>query len=646
MPLGFIPVGDRSPLTYFLELKATVSNCDKSRAELPMQPLTPDAHGIAVLLLIATALFLFSRDRLPLETSSLAILIVLVTGFHLFPYESATVPLGTAQFLSGFGNEALITICALIMVGKALETTGALQPLASVVSLIWKTRPALAMLLTLVAVAVLSAFINDTPIVVLMIPILIGISLQAKFPVSGIMLPMGFATIIGGMSTTIGTSTNLLVVGVAENLGLERFGMFDFVLPVAMVGSVGLLYLWLLAPRLLPDRVLPMADTTPRIFNGQLFVNKDSFAAGKTLSAVLARMHGEMRVTRIQRGESLFLAKLPSTVLRPGDRLIVRDTPDNLKRFEGLLGATLFNVSDSENPIDERTPLKEAGQQLAEVVVTRDSPLHLRSLAAMRFSARYRLLPLAIHRAGAPSSEVEGDLHSIKLRAGDVLLIQGRRDAINELKNSSNMLVLDGTTDLPAAHRAKRALAVMALVIVTAAVGLMPISVSALIGLGLMLGLGCVTWRDATQALPMPVIMIVVTSLALGKALVGTGMAVYLATGFVSVASDLPAAMILSMFLLILAILTNIVSNNAAAVIGTPIAIATAQQLNVDPTPFVLAVIFGANMSFATPFGYQTNLLILSAGGYRFSDFIRVGIPLAIIMWLGYSIVLPLLYDL
>lgn len=613
---------------------------------MPMQPLTPDAHGVAVLLLIVTALFLFTRDRLPLETSSLAILIILVTGFHLFPYESAAVPLGPAQFLSGFGNEALITICALIMVGKALETTGALQPLASVVSLIWKTRPALALLLTLVAVAVLSAFINDTPIVVLMIPILIGISLQAKFPVSGVMLPMGLATIVGGMSTTIGTSTNLLVVGVAENHGLERFGMFDFVLPVAIVGSVGLLFLWLVAPRLLPDRVLPMTDTTPRIFNGQLFVNDNSFAAGKTLSEVLARTHGEMRVTKIQRGESLFLAKLPSAVLQPGDRLFVRDTPENLKRFEGLLGATLFSNSDNEHPIDEHTPLKEAGQQLAEVVVTRDSPLHLRSLAAMRFSARYRLLPLAIHRAGAPSSHVEGDLISIRLRAGDVLLVQGRRDAIKELKSSSNMLVLDGTTDLPVAHHAKRALAVMAFVIFTAAVGLMPISVSALIGLALMLVLGCMTWRDASQALPTPVIMIVVTSLALGKALVGTGMAVYLATGFVSVASDLPAAMILSMFLLIMAVLTNVVSNNAAAVIGTPIAIATAQQLNVDPTPFVLAVIFGANMSFATPFGYQTNLLILSAGGYRFSDFIRVGIPLAIIMWLGYSIVLPLIYDL
>jgi di/tricarboxylate transporter len=270
-----------------------------------------------------------------------------------------------------------------------------------VVSLIWKTRPSLALLLTLVAVAFLSAFINDTPIVVLMIPILVGISLKAKFPVSRVMLPMGLATIIGGMSTTIGTSTNLLVVGVAENLGLPRFGMFDFVLPVAIVGGTGLLYLWLIAPRILPDRVLPMADTKPRIFSSQLFINQNSFAAGKTLSAVLAKTHGEMRVSRIQRGESLFVAKLPSVKLQPGDRLFVRDLPENLKRFELLLGATLFNASDNKHPVDEHTPLKASGQQIAEVVVTRDSPLHLQSLSDMQFSARFHLLPLGIHRARA-----------------------------------------------------------------------------------------------------------------------------------------------------------------------------------------------------------------------------------------------------
>ncbi len=612
-----------------------------------MEPITADIHGVAVLLLTAVALFLFTRDRIPLETSSLAVLIVLVAGFQLFPYAQDGKTLGAVDFFAGFGNEALIAICALMIVGKALETTGALQPLATIVSRAWTTRPVLALFVTLIAAAVLSAFMNNTPIVILLMPILVGVSLRVKFPVSGVLLPMGLATIIGGMSTTIGTSTNLLVVGIARDMGAHEFGMFDFVLPAVIVGGVGLFFLWLIAPRMLPDRVPPMADTTPRVFNSQLNIMEGGFAEGKTLSEVLAKTNGEMRVEKIQRTESLFLAKLPSVVLQPGDRLFVKDSPENLKLFERALGATLYNISDSEHPIDDETPLLAAGQQLAEVVVTRGSPLHLRTLETATFSASYGLMPLAIHRARAPSSQITGDLTTIRLRAGDVLLVQGSGDAIDNLKASGTMLVLDGTTDLPHTQKANRALAVMGAVVLAAAVGLLPISVSALIGVGLMLALGCLTWRDAAGALSAPIIMIIVASLALGKALTVTGMADFLAMGFVNAATGLPVPVVLSAFILIMTILTNVVSNSAAAVIGTPIAVAIAHQLgDVNPEPFILAVLFGANMSYATPYGYQTNLLILSAGGYKFSDFLRVGIPLTIIMWIGFSLILPFLYDL
>ena len=612
-----------------------------------MNPITIDAHGVAVLILTVFALFLFTRDRIPLESSSLTILILLVAGFTLFPYErNGEVLVSAVDFFAGFGSEALIAICALMMVGKALETTGALQPLANVVSRAWSTRPVLALLTTLVAGGILSAFMNNTPIVVLLMPILVGASLRAKFPVSGVMLPMGLATIIGGMSTTIGTSTNLLVVGISQDLGMHEFTMFEWVLPVTIVGGAGILFLWLVAPRLLPDRAPPMADTSPRIFSSQLHVKEGGFADGKTLSEVLAKADGIMRVDKIQRSESLFLAKMPSVILQPGDRLFVKDSPENLKHYEQILGATLFNISDSEHPVDEETPLKAEGQQLAEVVVTRGSPLHLRSLAAARFSSSYGLLPLALHRARAPSSQITGDLNMIRLRAGDVLLVQGSSDAISNLKDSGSMLVLDGTTQLPHTHRAKRALAVMALVVLAAALGVMPIAVSAIVGLGLMIATGCLNWREAASALSIPVVMIIVTSLALGKALMGTGMADYLALSFVGATSAMPTPFILSAFLLLMTVMTNVVSNNAAAAIGTPIAIAIATQLGVSAEPFILAVLFGANMSFATPYGYQTNLLVMSAGGYKFSDFLRVGIPLTIIMWVGFSLVLPLLYDL
>ena len=612
-----------------------------------MQPITPDAHGLAVLLLTVFALFLFTRDSIPLESSSLAILIILVAGFQLVPYtKGGEAVLEPIDFFAGFGNEALITICVLMMVGKALETTGALQPLANVVGRAWSTRPVLALLTTLVAGAILSAFMNNTPIVVLLMPILVGASLRSKFPVSGVMLPMGLATIVGGMSTTIGTSTNLLVVGISRDMGMHEFSMFEWVLPVAIVGGFGLLFLWLVAPKLLPDRTPPMADTSPRIFSAQLHVKEGGFADGKTLSEVLAKADGNLRIDKIQRTDSLFLAKLPSVKLQPGDRLFVKDSPENLKHYEQLLGATLFNISDSEHPVDEQTPLTAEGQQLAEVVVTRGSPLHLRSLAAARFSSSYGLLPLALHRARAPSSQVTGDLNLIRLRAGDVLLVQGSSEAISNLKESASMLVLDGTTTLPQTHHAKRALSVMAFVVLAAALGILPISVSALVGLGLMIVTGCLGWRDAVTALSIPVVMIIVTALALGKALMGTGMADYIAVSFVHAAAGLPAPVILSGFLALMTLITNIVSNNAAAAIGTPIGISIAQQLGVSPEPFVLAVLFGANMSFATPYGYQTNLLVMSAGGYKFADFLRVGIPLTVIMWLGFSLLLPFLYEL
>jgi di/tricarboxylate transporter len=612
-----------------------------------LQPITPDAHGIAVLLLTVVALFLFTRDNIALESSSLAVLTLLVAGFQLFPYvKDGEVMLRPVAFFAGFGNEALITICVLMMVGKALETTGALQPLATVVGRAWSSRPVLALLTTLVAGAILSAFMNNTPIVVLLMPILVGASLRSRFPVSGVMLPMGLATIIGGMSTTIGTSTNLLVVGISHDMGVHDFGLFDFVLPVAIVGGFGLLYLWLIAPRLIPDRTPPMADTSPRIFSAQLHVKEGGFADGRSLSEVLAKADGNLRIDKIQRTESLFLAKLPSVKLQPGDRLFVKDSPDNLKHYELLLGATLFNISDVEHPVDEETPLQAQGQQLAEVVITRGSPLHLRSLAAARFTASYGLLPLALHRARAPSSQVTGDLNLIRLRAGDVLLVQGSSEAIANLKESGSMLVLDGTTNLPQTHHAKRALTIMGLVVLAAATGVMPISVAALVGLGLMIVTGCLGWRDAASALSIPVVMIIVTALALGTALRGTGMADYIAVSFVNAAFGLPAPVVLSAFLMLMTILTNIVSNNAAAAIGTPIGISIAQQLGVSPEPFILAVLFGANMSFATPYGYQTNLLVMSAGGYKFADFLRVGVPLTIIMWIGFSLVLPVLYDL
>jgi len=611
-----------------------------------MDTVIPDYHGIAVLALTGVALILFTRDKIPLESTSFIVLLLLIGGFQLFPYPLSGDTFGRLDFFAGFGNEALITICSLMIIGQAIERTGALQPLATLISKAWMSWPVLALLLTMIMASVLSAFMNNTPIIVLLMPILVGVSLRTKFPVSNVMMPMGFAAIIGGMSTTIGTSTNLLVVGLARDTGIRDFSMFDFMLPVAIVGGVGILFLWLVAPKLLPERTPPLSDTSPRIFNSQLLINEDGFAAGKELSEIMSETNGEIRIEKIQRNENLVLSPFPSVIVLPGDRLFVKDTSENLKHFEETLGATLYSLSDPDHPIDDETPINEEGQQLAEVVVTRGSPLHYQSLEGVNFGNKYGLMALAIHRARTPDSETTGDLNKVRLRAGDVILVQGTKEAIETLRDSGKMLVLDGAKDLPQTHKSKRALTVLGSVIILAALGFLPISVSALIGVGFLLLLGCISWSDAAKALSTKIIMIIVASLALGKALVVTNMASYLAASFATAVGGLPIPIILSLFMLVMSIMTNIVSNNAAAVIGTPIAIGIAQQLQVDPEPFILAVLFGANMSYATPFGYQSNLLILSAGGYKFSDFLKIGIPLIFIMWVGFSIVLPTMYGL
>ena len=612
-----------------------------------MFPPLPGAHAVAALILTVVALILFTRDRIPLESSSLLVVILLVLGFQIFPYQGG-VALRPADFIAMFGHEALVTIIALMIVGKGVETTGALRPLGLYMSRAWSERPKLALLSTLVAAGVLSAFLNNTPIVVMLLPVLVGVSIRTRTPATGILMPMGFATLIGGMATTIGTSTNLLVVGFATELGMPKLEMFDFTLPVLIAGGAGLLFLWLVAPRILPTREPLLSDTSPRIFNAMLHINEGSGTKGKTLSEVLAKTSNRMKVERIQRRDGLFPAKLPSVTIQAGDRLYVRDTPENLKEFETLLGAALHKVPEEDSPSDEGLPFAEVDekQQLAEVVVTRGSLLHHRTLINTNFAARFKLIPLAIHRARMHFTETTADLHNIRLRSGDVLLVQGTQESLNDLKNRGTMLVLDGTVDIPHTHRAPRAVAIMLLVVLAAAMRLLPISVSAVAGVGLMVLSNCLTWRDIVQAISAPVVLIIVASLSLGLALLRTGGADYLAQVFVVLTADLPIPMVLSGMILLMTILTNVVSNNAAAAIGTPIAFSIAQQLGANPEPFILAVLFGANMSYATPIGYQTNLLVMSAGGYKFTDFLRVGIPLTIVMWVAFSLLLPALYDL
>ncbi|MBB1426146.1 SLC13 family permease [Shewanella frigidimarina] len=607
-------------------------------------PPLPDAHALAVLLLVLLALFLFTRESIAIETSSLFILAMLSIGFTVFPYvNSQGQHLEALQFFSGFGHEALVAVCALMIAGNGLVRTGALVPLGRILARLWLVSPALSMLLTLLVGAFLSAFVNNVPIVVLLLPILISVSLRTGEPASGMLMPMGFATLVGGMSTSIGTSTNLLVVSVAADMGLRRLQMFDFFVPAAIVAAIAIVYLWLIAPRLLPARKTILSDTSPRIFTAQLVILEDGFAVGKTLTELIEKSSGLLEVSRIMRGTGTYVVPLPDAQIQAGDRLMVNDTPENLKELESALDAMLY-VGDT--PVDEEHPLSGEGQQIAEIVVMQGSPLLGMTLRQLNFYDRYQLMVLAIHREGNSVETLREKIAQARLRIGDVLLVQGDQDTIGEIKRAGELLVLDATADLPYTDKAVTALLIMAAIILVSAFGDVPIAISAVGGVLLMLVTRCLTWRHASMALSTQVILIVAASLAMGSALLKTGGAEYLAQVFVALTAGASPAVIVSGLMLLMAIMTNIVSNNAAAVIGTPIAISIAQQLQVNPEPFVIAVLFGANMSYATPMAYKTNLLVMHAGGYKFTDFVRVGVPLTIIVWLSLSLLLPVMYSL
>ncbi|WP_338669477.1 SLC13 family permease [Pseudodesulfovibrio methanolicus] len=607
-------------------------------------PLPPNPHAIAVLLLTGLALVLFSRDRLPLETSSLVILVCLAVGFEIFPFEADGTRLRAVDFFLGFGNEALVAVCALMIAGQGILRTGALDPVGRSLARFWRVSPGLSLLLTLLLGGFISAFINNVPVVVLLLPVLISVSLKTDTPAAKVLMPMGFSTLLGGTTTTIGTSTNLLVVGVAMEMGLTPFNMFDFAGPAVLAGLIGAAYLWLVAPRLLPGRKICLADSSPRIFTAHLAVTRGGPLDGQPLLKALDMTGNRMKINSLERGEGNRVMLLPDVILAPGDHLVVSDTPERLKEFERILSGTLYPVGSEDEPVSEKNPLSDKDQQVAEIAVFQGSRLHGTTLSDYHLFERTGFIALAIHRSGKRYERVEDHVGDIRLRVGDILLVQGPRRNLAVLKRNTDFLLLDSAMDLPYSRKAPLALAIMLAVIAASATGILTIAISATAGALLMILTGCLTWRDATRALSVQVILIVVTSLALGTAMIRTGGAQYLGSVFVALSGSASPAMILSGLMLLMAGLTNIISNNATAVIGTPIAVSIARQMGLAPEPFVLAVLFGANMSYATPMAYKTNLLVMNAGEYAFSDFLKVGVPLVLIMWGASSFLLPFFY--
>jgi len=512
----------------------------------------------------------------------------------------------------------------------------------------------------LLGAASVSGLINDTPVVVLLIPLILAAAARARVAAGAMLLPMNYAVLMGGMATTIGTSTNLIVVALATGLGVTGLGMFSFTGIVAVAAVPALLYLWLVAPRLLAHVQPRVEQLSEQVFDAELSIIEGSSFEGQTLGEAFGASGNRLQLVELRRNK-LAIVRLPSVTLRAGDKLVVQGTARDLKDLEATLDAPLHSVRDevldkekdktgekAEENADTEAGSKQEGDVaqkteaiasavVAQLVVVSESPLVRRTVRQERLAERYGVIVVGLRPRTKPAGWDRQSLTDRTVRGGDILLLQGKEEDIARVQRDGYGLLLDARYMLPRQEKAWIALVVMAAVVALAATKTLPIALAALAGVIVLLLARCVSWEDVAHSLSVKVILLVASSLALGDALSVTGATAWGAQQLASLTGTMGPSWVLVLLMGMMGLLTNFVSNNAAAAIGTPLGVELARSLGVNPEPFVLAVLFGCNLCYLTPMGYQTNLLVMNAGGYRFGDFVRVGTPLFLIMWAGLS---------
>lgn len=613
----------------------------------------PSFHMWFVLLLTGASVFFFAREKFPLDVTSILLLTSLLLFGQVFPLPDANGRnmLDAYALLSGFANPALVAVLALLVMGQAIIHTDSLRPLIQFF-VRNKTLPRwLAILGILLFVGVFSAFLNNTPLVVIAIPIMQALAISAGLPDSKVMMPLSYVAILGGMVTLVGSSTNLLVASTMQNIGYEPFGFFDFAVPGLMMAGVGLLYIVFILPQLVPNRA-GLTDSIygdKKEFVAELDIVSDSGLIGMECVDGHFPTFPDLNIRLIQRAGHLILPPFEGYTIEGGDILIVAATRDGLaallSKHPGFLLSddeekhlVLSDEEEGEDGEDERpTELEEKVAEmriLAEVMITPASRLTDITIDQAHFGEQYGLVVLGIQRR---ARVVRRRLGRIRLEAGDVLLVAGSQGAVEDMRGNPDVIVLSGSKkELPIPKKAPMAGVIFLATVIAASTGMLSIAVAALTGAVLLIATGCLNIRQATRALDRKIILLVGSMLALGAALQATQGAQYIADLMLQLPfADQPLAMAAMLFIVV-AIATNILSNNACAILFTPIAMSMAINMGVDPFIFAVTVVFAANCSFASPIGYKTNLLVMGPGHYRFRDFMKAGVPLVLLLWVAY----------
>ena len=584
-----------------------------------------------VLGLTVCAVVLFVTEKFSTDIVAILVMIVLLVFRVLTP----------AEGLAGFANTATVTVGAMFVLSAGMFRSGAVNFVGRALGRLARHSSGLMLFVLMVGVGVLSSFLNNTAAVAILIPVVIVVARRAKTSPSKLLMPLSFASMFGGMCTVLGTSTNILASSIAEQAGLQAFGMFEFTKLGVIFFAVGVAYMMTLGRRLVPDH-RGQGDLTTSFGLGDyltdLVLQTESKSVGHSLASAPLVKELNIEVLQILRGEDT-LRPTPETILREGDVLRIQGNLRSINELKGRAGVT-FGMSMKWR--DEH--LQSTDTRLVEAVVGPSSPLAGKSLAESRLRENYGASVLAIRQHGTLR---HGQFENITLMPGDALLIDVPNDQIEHLTQQRVFLVVS-RAGIPRFdwRKASKAVAIVVAVVVVAATGLLPIVAAAATGALMMVLSGCVSTEEAYGAIEWNVLFLLAGMLSLGAAMQKTGASTMLANGMIDSVGEFGPLALLAAFFGATMLLTEVMSNNATVALLLPIAITTAQAIDVDPHAFMFAVVFAASSSFMTPVGYQTNTMIYGPGQYRFKDFVRVGAPLNLIFWALGTLLIPWFWPL
>ncbi|MGZ0747415.1 SLC13 family permease [Haloparvum sp. AD34] len=593
-----------------------------------MPPLTPEI--LLVFAIIAVALVLFVTEPLPIDVIAIAVLFALVV---LEPWTGVDPATG----VSGFSSSATLTVLAMFILSEGIRQSGLVNIVGAEIADRYGHSPFKQLLSVLGLAGGTAGFINNTPVVAIMIPMVSTISEKTGISPSKLLMPVSFVSMLGGMLTLIGTSTNILASDISGRLLGHPFSMFEFTQLGVVVLVTGAVYLATVGRYLVPERIRVDEELIEEFemtgYLTEVVVPEDSPLVGQTVQQSLATVDVDADIVQLVRDDQAFTEPLARKEIRPGDVLVLRTDRESLLTLvdaEGLDLGSEAEVHDEDLDATATEIEPEEEQNLVEIVIAPGSTPVGETLEELNFRSRYDATVLAIRRG---EEVIHARMDERTLRAGDTLLIQATADTIQRFSNDRNFILAREITRPDfRTSRIPVALAILGAVIALAALNVLPILISALGGVVAMVATGCVKPTEMYEAVDWSVIFLLAGLIPLGVAMERTGAAAWLASVIVVGTEGLAPIVVLGVFYLFTALITNVVSNNASVVLMIPVAVQVAQGIGANPFAFVLAVTFAASSAMLTPIGYQTNLMVYGPGGYKFTDFFRVGAPLQLVL--------------